>query len=135
MLEKLIATSDGESKLMLIYLETLRIYALDDFRQLLYRANDGKVQRGFNDAALYIRWIAAEAMEVAWDDKGAVEIPRRILDKTGFQVGDDLVIAGMRDWIEVWRPDAWEAEMKKYELSDEQMALINDFLNSDLRST
>lgn len=111
----------------------LHIFSIDDFNQLLKCADAGGSKRRIDEVAFY-RWLSAEAMETNWDENGEVEIPQKILAKTGFQAGDELLLVGLKNWIEVWKPEDWETEMKKFELSDEMLARINELLDSDLSS-
>lgn len=130
MQEKLSCSADGENKLIFIFLGQLLIFSIDDFSRLLKRADAGGSKRRVDEVAFY-RWLYAEAMEAAWDDSGEIEIPRKILDKTGLKAEDELLMIGMKNWIEVWSPEDWEAEVKKLEFSDEELTRIHEILDAE----
>ena len=131
MQEKLSLMAAGEKRLVFIILGQLHIYSIDDFNQLLKRADAGGSKRSVDEVAFY-RWLYAEAEGAEWDKNGVVEIPRKILDKARFQAGDELMMVGMKNWIELWRPDNWEAEKKKLEFTDVELSRIHEILDAEL---
>lgn len=117
--EILAAGANNENRLIFTYVDYLRIYSIDAFNQQIEMIkNQFKEEESMNKIAI-IRRMLADSMETKWNWFGKVEIPLAMLKKTGFQAGDKLTVLGNEKWIEVWKHGDWEAEMKKFEISNE----------------
>jgi MraZ protein len=66
------------------------------------------------------RFIFAGAAEAELDRQGRVMIPAALIDHGG--LGRDVVVAGVRDHLEIWDRAAWRKELKEVEGSAEDVA-------------
>jgi MraZ protein len=66
------------------------------------------------------RFFFAGAAEVEPDRQGRVMIPAALIDHAG--LGRELVVAGVRDHLEIWDRAAWRKELKEVEGSAEDVA-------------
>jgi MraZ protein len=63
----------------------------------------------FSDAGsrVFTRFMFAGAFEFAPDNQGRLLVPPVLREFAG--LGDEVVVVGARDHIELWAPDAWAA--------------------------
>ena len=66
------------------------------------------------------RFLFSGASEADLDKQGRVMIPPQLLQHA--QLGREVVIAGMRDHLEIWDLEAWRAELADVEGSAEDVA-------------
>jgi len=66
------------------------------------------------------RFFFSGAAEADLDKQGRVMIPPQLLQHA--QLGREVVIAGMRDHLEIWDLEAWRAELADVEGSAEDVA-------------
>jgi MraZ protein len=66
------------------------------------------------------RFFFAGASEAELDRQGRVMIPAALIQHAG--LGRNVVIAGMRDHLEIWDMAAWRAELKEVEGRAEDVA-------------
>jgi MraZ protein len=66
------------------------------------------------------RFIFSGASEADLDKQGRVMIPAPLLKHA--QLGREVVVAGMRDHLEIWDRDAWNLELAEVEGSAEDVA-------------
>jgi MraZ protein len=66
------------------------------------------------------RFFFAGATEAELDKQGRVMIPAALIQHGG--LGRNVVIAGMRDHLEIWDSATWRKEMKEVEGSAEDVA-------------
>lgn len=66
------------------------------------------------------RFFFSGAAEAEPDRQGRVMIPAALIQHAG--LGRNLVIAGMRDHLEIWDAAAWRKELKEVEGSAEDVA-------------
>ena len=66
------------------------------------------------------RFLFSGASEAELDKQGRVMIPAPLLEHA--QLGRDVVVAGMRDHLEIWDRDAWRRELAEVEGSAEDVA-------------
>jgi MraZ protein len=66
------------------------------------------------------RFLFSGASEADIDRQGRVTIPPQLLRHA--QLGREVVIAGMRDHLEIWDLEAWRAELADVEGSAEDVA-------------
>ncbi len=62
-----------------------------------------------------LRYLVAHAFLLDLDSQGRVVIPNslRELGNKTLEVGDKLVVAGLYNWIEIWRKDDWNNAMER----------------------
>ncbi len=66
------------------------------------------------------RFFFSGASEVELDKQGRVMIPAALLDHAG--LGREVVVAGVRDHLEIWDRAKWRQELKEVEGSAEDVA-------------
>jgi MraZ protein len=66
------------------------------------------------------RFFFAGASEVDPDRQGRVMIPAALIDHAG--LGREVVVAGVRDHLEIWDRAKWRRELKEVEGSAEDVA-------------
>ena len=66
------------------------------------------------------RFFFSGATEAELDRQGRVMIPAALIEHGG--LGRNVVIAGMRDHLEIWDSATWRTEMKEVEGSAEDVA-------------
>jgi MraZ protein len=66
------------------------------------------------------RYFFAGASEAKPDKQGRVLVPQTLAKKAG--IGRDVVIAGVRDHLEIWDRAAWEQHVTEMEGSAEDVA-------------
>jgi MraZ protein len=66
------------------------------------------------------RFFFSAAAEAELDRQGRVMIPAALIEHAG--LGRNLVIAGMRDHLEIWDGAAWRTELNEVEGSAEDVA-------------
>jgi MraZ protein len=66
------------------------------------------------------RFFFSAAAEAELDRQGRVMIPAALIEHAG--LGRNLVIAGMRDHLEIWDGAAWRKELNEVEGSAEDVA-------------
>jgi MraZ protein len=62
------------------------------------------------------RFLYAGASETELDGQGRVMLPPPLLEHAGLR--KDVVVAGLRDRLEIWDHDAWKQEAKFEEIED-----------------
>jgi MraZ protein len=66
------------------------------------------------------RFVFSGASETELDKQGRVMIPALLLEHA--QLGREVVVAGMRDHLEIWDREAWRRELAEVEGSAEDVA-------------
>ena len=66
------------------------------------------------------RLVYPGAADTDLDKQGRVMIPAQLLEQA--QIQRDVVVAGMRDHLEIWDRDAWRRELAEVEGSAEDVA-------------
>jgi MraZ protein len=97
----------------------LNAYPLADWEQLVetWLADLGPFSK---EARRVQRFFFAGAIEAELDRQGRVMIPAALIQHGG--LARNVVIAGMRDHLEIWDRATWRKEMKEVEGSAEDVA-------------
>jgi MraZ protein len=66
------------------------------------------------------RFVYAGASETELDAQGRVNLPQTLLQHAGLT--KDIVVAGVRDRLEIWDLDAWKQQLEELEGSMEDVA-------------
>ena len=66
------------------------------------------------------RYLFAGASETELDKQGRMSLPAGLLEHAGLERG--VVVAGVRDHLELWDPDAWRKELDDVEGSADLVA-------------
>jgi MraZ protein len=72
------------------------------------------------EARRYQRFVFTGASEAELDKQGRMTIPPALLAHAGLE--RDVVVAGMRDHLEIWDREAWRRELAEVEGSAEDVA-------------
>ena len=66
------------------------------------------------------RYLFAGAIETELDKQGRVMLPAALVDHA--RLGKEIVVAGIRDHLELWAPEAWRQELDDVGRSAELVA-------------
>ncbi len=66
------------------------------------------------------RFIYAGASDAELDKQGRVVLPQALLDRAG--LGREVIVAGLRDHLEIWDRTAWQTHMEEVERNAERVA-------------
>ena len=66
------------------------------------------------------RFYYAGAVDADLDRQGRVVLPQRLIDHA--RLSRDVVIAGLRDHLEIWDRTAWQTQMEEVERNAERVA-------------
>ncbi len=82
-------------------------YPLAEWKKLAQEVTGGNAisrnkQRRLNRA------LFASAFVANLDGQGRITLPPKLKEAAG--IGDEIVVAGANNYLELWKPDEWEAE-------------------------
>lgn len=121
---KLLAEGGGKRRLYFLRLEgALCIYSAEGLPERMRQisaAQESTVTR-------YL-WAQASEGEISCSVTGRVTIPPRLLEASGLTPGERLTLVGMKDCIEVWSQQAWDAVMLSLEQDDDIMRRLDEIL-------
>lgn len=60
--------------------------------------------------ASFIRLVLSGVTECNLDKQGRILLSAPLRSET--QIGKDVILTGMRDWVEIWDKEAWQAEVQ-----------------------
>ena len=86
----------------------LIIYTPEAFSQLVLKARRSSPTAPSSRALL--RVLLSGANDAKLDKLGRVNIPSFLRDYAGLE--DEVVLAGVGDWIEIWNSDDWEGQLE-----------------------
>ncbi len=75
------------------------------------------------------RFIIAGAFEIEIDKQGRFVVPQTLKDFGALE--NDVVILGMRDWVEIWDKEKWATKLKEITKSADDIAERLMKLNND----
>ena len=82
----------------------LFVYPISRWEEIA-RKFDGLPTMSQDDVSNFERYLFAEAVDCTPDRQGRVLIPTYLLDHA--HLSDKAIVAGVRDHLEVWNPDAY----------------------------
>jgi MraZ protein len=65
------------------------------------------------ESRLFMHYMVSNVIEAEIDRASRVLIPRKLRDEAG--IGDDIVLVGMYDRLEVWESSAWQDHLSQLE--------------------
>ena len=65
------------------------------------------------ESRLFMHYMVSNVIEAEVDRASRVLIPRKVRDEAG--IGDDIVLVGMYDRLEVWESSAWQDHLSQLE--------------------
>ena len=97
----------------------LYVYRLEDWDKLVDSRLAGLDPLSQEGRRMH-RFFFSGAAEAELDKQGRVMIPAALIEHAG--LGRNVVVAGVRDHLELWDGAAWRKEMKEVEGSAEDVA-------------
>lgn len=73
-----------------------------------------------HEARQMSRFFYAGAVDAELDRQGRVVLPQPLIDHAA--LGRDVVVAGLRDHLEIWDRNAWQTQMEEVERNAERVA-------------
>jgi MraZ protein len=97
----------------------LNIYPLETFEEISQKVDSGpKVsQPEFRD---FVRYLFAEASDGVPDKQGRILIPTHLREYAN--LGDEVVVAGVQDHLEVWNLDNYQENRERLEQNPDVIA-------------
>ena len=119
-----VLTHYGSATLMVVpWKEHLRAYPVSECEIIEDTLYDQKEQPQMGS---YIRWVLSGVTECTLDKQGRIVLPATL--RTELKIGKDVILTGMRDWVEIWDKDAWQLEiqstMKNFDSFDEGLSKL-----------
>lgn len=119
-----VLTHYGSATLMVVpWKEHLRAYPVSEWEIIEDALYDQKEQPQMGS---YIRWVLSGVTECTLDKQGRIVLPATL--RTELKIGKDVILTGMRDWVEIWDKDAWQLEiqstMKNFDSFDEGLSKL-----------
>ncbi len=104
--------------------EHLRIYPLSEWEIMEDRLMDQVKEQPH--LAGFIRMVLSGATDCKTDKQGRLLLPVSLRNEV--EMGKEVILTGMRDWIEIWDKSVWENEMestrKTFDTLDEGLAKL-----------
>ena len=97
----------------------LNAFRRDDW-EILVESRLAELDPLSQEARRMQRFFFSGAIEAELDKQGRVMIPAALIKHGG--LGRDVVVAGVRDHLEIWDRAAWHKELKEVEGSAEDVA-------------
>ncbi len=76
--------------------------------------------------ASFIRLVLAGVTECSLDKQGRILLSAALRSET--RIGKDVILTGMRDWVEIWDKEAWlievQATRENFDSFDEGLAKL-----------
>ena len=86
----------------------LRAYPVSEWEIIEDKLLDhGKEQ---SQMGSFIRWVFSGVTECHLDKQGRILLPATL--RTDLRIGKNVILTGMRDWVEIWDRDAWTLEIE-----------------------
>jgi len=104
-----VLTQYGSEALMVTtWKKHLRAFPVSEWETIEDKLLDqGKEQPGL---ASFIRLVLSGVTECSLDKQGRILLPAALRSET--RIGRDVVLTGMRDWVEIWDKEAWLLEVQ-----------------------
>ncbi len=71
------------------------------------------VKSSSGESRLFMHYMVSNVIEAEIDRASRVLIPRKLREDTG--IGEDVVLVGMYDRLEVWDSTAWQGHLSELE--------------------
>jgi transcriptional regulator MraZ len=99
----------GSGTLMVVpWKKHLRAYPVSEWELIEDKLLDqGKEQPRL---ASFIRLVFSGVTECNLDKQGRILLPAAL--RTEIRIGKDVILTGMRDWVEIWDKDSWQLEIQ-----------------------
>ena len=97
----------------------LLVYPPDGWKRLVAEQLEG-LNPFSREARQMSRYLFAGAVETELDKQGRIMLPPALVGHA--KLGREVVVAGVRDHLELWEPLAWRKELEEVEGSAELVA-------------
>ncbi|MBU0944343.1 MAG: division/cell wall cluster transcriptional repressor MraZ [Proteobacteria bacterium] len=103
-----LAQYGSETLMVTTWGKHLRAYPVSEWESIEDKLLDqGKEQPRL---ASFIRLVLSGVTECNLDKQGRILLSASLRSET--RIGKDIVLTGMRDWVEIWDKEAWQAEVQ-----------------------
>lgn len=103
-----LAQYGSEMLIVVPWKEHLRAYPVSEWEELEDKLIDqGKEQPRF---AGFVRLVFAGVTECNLDKQCRILLPLTLRNQAG--IGTEVVLTGMRDWVEIWDKESWQLEIQ-----------------------
>jgi MraZ protein len=92
----------------------LAIYPLEEWERLAKQVSE--LPMTDRRARAFRRLVFANASDAVPDKQGRILIPPRLREYAKFD--EEVIIAGLNNYIELWNPDSWTKERERVEGAD-----------------
>ncbi|MEN8200193.1 MAG: division/cell wall cluster transcriptional repressor MraZ [Thermodesulfobacteriota bacterium] len=105
---EVLAQYGSEALVVTSWKKHLRAFPVSEWETIEDKLLDqGKEQPGM---ARFIRLVLSGVTECHLDKQGRILLPAVLRSET--RIGKDVILTGMRDWVEIWDKDSWLLEMQ-----------------------
>ena len=119
--EKFAAGAGGESALMFLFVDCLRLIPANTIRSAMEQIGGWQYE--------YERRMLASGSESMWGRNGWIEMPKRIMSMAGLRLGDEIMLVGCGKWVEVWKREDWLIEADQRKLPDGAVEHVRELLD------
>ncbi len=103
-----LAQYGSEMLIVVPWMEHLRAYPVSEWEELEDKLIDqGREQPRF---AGFVRLVLAGVTECNLDKQSRILLPQTLRSQVGIE--KEVVLTGMRDWVEIWDKESWERELQ-----------------------
>jgi MraZ protein len=105
---EVVAQYESADLMIVPWKKHLRIYPISEWEII----EDTLIDKGREEPSIVhiIRLLLAGAVDCRLDKQGRILLPAGLRSDT--HTGKEVVLTGMRDWVEIWDTEAWELENK-----------------------
>lgn len=98
----------SETLMVTTWKKHLRAYPISEWEII----EDKLLDQGKEQPRLvsFIRLVLSGVTECKLDKQGRIVLPAALRSET--HMGQEVVLTGMRDWVEIWDKDAWQLELQ-----------------------
>ncbi len=98
----------SETLMVTIWKKHLRAYPISEWEII----EDKLLDQGKEQPRLvsFIRLVLSGVTECKLDKQGRIVLPAALRNET--HMGQEVILTGMRDWVEIWDKEAWQLELQ-----------------------
>ncbi len=97
----------------------IALYSQTTFQELADRLTALSSAR--SEVRNYLRMFYSQAEAVESDKQGRIRLPARLIQFAG--LGTQVILAGVRDHVEIWEKNRWEELMNQHAAEFDQLTL------------
>lgn len=111
-LRRLIPAEQGESLYLVMGMNRVPWFYCERYYEDLVMQMPSDMIPG-DDMHSFDQLVFGMASKLAWDKAGRVLLPERTVKRA--ELGKSVVLVGVKDHLELWRPEAWEERRQELE--------------------